>query len=72
MRAPVAVDHAALMAHAEAHRCDAGAMQATCPCGQAVAFMCDACGEPIFLATRNLLPWEWCVHAVEFWRKYGT
>lgn len=64
---PVAPDAAALKRHAEAHPCpDAGAHVVPCVCGDSRLIVCDACGAPLFLATRTF-----CRHARALWEDRG-
>jgi hypothetical protein len=48
--------------HARQHPCGehVGARHVWCSCGTTVALVCDACQQPVFMATR---PGSWCPHA---------
>ncbi len=51
--------------HAGLHPCDdADMVEVVCPCGDAVALSCSACGQAVFFSTR---PGTWCEHARRLW-----
>jgi hypothetical protein len=61
---PVPVSDEVAAHHVAQHACDALVTSWTCPCANALVFVCDRCGEVVVFLTR---PGTWCAHAALMW-----
>jgi hypothetical protein len=64
---PVPMSGEVLAQHLEQHACDAGMDVLRCPCDDTAIFVCEACGEVLFAASRE---GRWCEHAAAMWEAF--
>jgi hypothetical protein len=61
---PVPLSLEVLNHHVDAHPCDADMEKFTCPCGDTVVFVCEACRTIVWGASRT---GTWCERAQAVW-----